>query len=67
MTDLDSILKTRDITADKGPYNESCGFASSHVGMWELDHEEGWVQNNWCCQIVVEKILEQQGDHTSQS
>ena len=21
--------------------------------MWELDHKEGWVLNNWCFQIVV--------------
>ena len=27
--------------------------------MWELDHKEGWVLNNWCFQIVVlEKTLE---------
>ena len=27
--------------------------------MWELDHKEGWVQKNWCFQIVVlEKTLE---------
>ena len=27
--------------------------------MWELDHKEGWVLNNWCFQIVMlEKTLE---------
>ena len=27
--------------------------------MWELDHNDGWVTNNWCLQIVVlEKTLE---------
>ena len=27
--------------------------------MWELDHKEGWVPENWCFQIVVlEKTLE---------
>ena len=31
MTNLDSILKSRDITADKGPYSQSYGFSSSHV------------------------------------
>ena len=32
MTNLDSILKSRDITfADKGEYNQSYGFSSSHV------------------------------------
>ena len=39
--------------ADKGPYNQSYGFSSSHVWMWELDHEEDWVLKNWYFQIVV--------------
>ena len=30
MTNLDSILKSRDIT-DKGPYSQSYGFSSNHV------------------------------------
>ena len=34
MTNLDSILKNRDITsADKGLYSQSYGFSSSHVWM----------------------------------
>ena len=34
MTNLDSILKTRDITlANKGPSSQSYGFSSSHVWM----------------------------------
>ena len=41
MTSLDSVLKSRDITADKGPYSQSYGFSSSHVWMRELDHIEG--------------------------
>ena len=32
MTNLDSILKSRDIT-DKGLYSQSCDFSSSHVWM----------------------------------
>ena len=44
---------------DKDPYSQSYGFSSSHVQMCELDHKEGWVWKNWCCQIVVlEKTLE---------
>ena len=31
MTNLDSILKSRGITADKGPSSQSYGFSSSHV------------------------------------
>ena len=33
MTHLDSVLKSRDITANKGPYSQSHGFSSSHLGM----------------------------------
>ena len=34
MTNLDSILKSRDITLPKkGPSSQSCGFPSSHVRM----------------------------------
>ena len=30
MTDLDSVLKNRDITVPtKGPYSQSCGFSGS--------------------------------------
>ena len=53
MIKLDSILKSRDITADKGLDSQSYGFSSSHVWMWELDHKEGWASKNWCFQIVV--------------
>ena len=43
----------------KGPSSQSYGFSSSHVWMWELNHKEGWVVNNWCFWIVVlEKSLE---------
>ena len=36
MTNLDSILKSRNIT-NKGPSSQSYGFSSGHVWMWELD------------------------------
>ena len=45
MTNLDSILKSRDITC-KSLSSQSYGFSSSHVWMWELDHKEGWVPKN---------------------
>ena len=38
MTNLDSILKSRDIT-NKGPSSESYVFSNSHVRMWELDYK----------------------------
>ena len=60
MTNLDSILKSRDVIfADKGPYGQNYVFSSSHVWMWELDHKEGWVLKNWCFwTVVLEKTLE---------
>ena len=60
MTNLDSILKSRDIYfGNKGPSNQGYGFSSSHVWMWELDHKEGWVLKNWCFwTVVLEKTLE---------
>ena len=33
MTNLDSILKSRDYFDNKGPSSQSCGFSSSHVWM----------------------------------
>ena len=59
MTNLDSILKSRDIICQQSPYNQSYGFSSSHVWMWELDYKESWVPKNLCFWTVVfEKTLE---------
>ena len=59
MTNLDSILKSRHILADKGLSSQSYGFSSSHVWMWELDHKESWALKNWCFwTVVLEKTLE---------
>ena len=58
MTNLDSILKSRDIT-NKGPFSQGYGFSSSHVWMWELDYKESSVLKNWCFwTVVLEKTLE---------
>ena len=41
VTNLDSILKSRDTTLQtKIHISQSCGFSSSHVQMWELDHKK---------------------------
>ena len=40
MTNLDSILKSRDYFAQKGPSSQGYGFSSSHVWMWELDYRK---------------------------
>ena len=66
VTNLDSVLKSRDITlATKCGCNQSYGFSSSHVWMWELDHKESWALKNWCFGIVMpEKTLESPLDST---
>ena len=60
MTNLGSLLESRDITLLTNRHIvKAILFFSSHVCMWDLDHEEGWVPENWCFQIVVlEKTLE---------
>ena len=41
MTNLDSILKSRDITLPtKVLSSQRYGFSSSHIWMWELHHKE---------------------------
>ena len=58
MTNLDSVLKSKDITLSTGPSSQGCGFSSGHVWLWELDYKESWAQN--CCfwTVVLEKSLE---------
>ena len=45
MTNLDSLLKNRDITlsTNKGLSSQGYGFSSNHVWMWELDLKESWA------------------------
>ena len=66
MTNPDGVLKSRrHHFADKGLYSQSYGFSSSHVQMWELDDQEGWVLKNWCFRtVVLEKTLESPLDCT---
>ena len=61
MTNLDSILKSRDITLQTG----ICLVRAMvfpvviHVWMWKLDYKESWTLKNWRFWIVVlEKTLE---------
>ena len=64
MTNLDSVLKNRDIPLPTKVYLVSSVFSSSHVWMWELDCEESWAPKNWCFWIVVlEKTLESPLDY----
>ena len=48
MTNLDSILKSKDTTLPTKVCCQSSGFSSSHVWMWELDYKESWALKNWC-------------------
>ena len=60
MTNLDSILKSRDITlSTKVCLRQRYCFSSGHVWMWELDYKESWAPKNWCFwSVVLEKTHE---------
>ena len=60
MTNLNSILKSRDITLPtNAPSSQSYCFPRNHLWVWELDHKESWVQKNFCFwTVVLEKTLE---------
>ena len=60
MTNLDSILKNRDITlSTKVHIVKAMIFSNSHVWLRELDHKENWAPKNRCFWTVVwEKTLE---------
>ena len=58
MTNLTSILKSRDITFLKVHIIKAKFFSSGHVWMWELDHKESWALKNCCFwTVVLEKTL----------
>ena len=57
MTNLDSILESRDITLP----TKICLVNAMvyHVWMWDLDYKESWAPKNWCFwAVVLEKALE---------
>ena len=60
MTNLDSILKSRDITLPtKVRLVKAMVFPVVNVWMWELDCEESWALKNWCFwTMMLEKTLE---------
>ena len=58
------IKKQRHYFTIKGQYSQNYSFSSSHVWMWKLDHNEGWVPKNWLLQtVVLEKTFEHCLDH----
>ena len=53
------IKKQRHYFSNRSPSSQNYGISSSHVWMWKLDHNEGWVPKNWCYwTVVLEKTLE---------
>ena len=59
MTNVDSVLKSRDITLLTNIFYSKLWFSSSHVWMWELDYKEDWTPKNWLFRtVVLEKTLE---------
>ena len=70
MTNLDSILKSRDILPTKVHLVKAMVFPVVTYGC-ERDYKEGWAPKNWCFwTVVLEKTWESlglQGDPTSPS
>ena len=60
MTNLDSVLKSRDITLPtKVRLVKAMVFPVVTLWMWDLDYKESWAQNNRCFWTVMsEKTLE---------
>ena len=60
MTNLDSILKSRDITLPtKVRLVKAMVFLVVMYGCWELDYKESWALKNWCFStVVLAKTLE---------
>ena len=59
MTNLDSILKSRDILCQQTSIKSRLWFFRGRVCMWELDYKESWMPKNWCFwTVMLEKTLE---------
>ena len=60
MTNLDSILKSRDIALlTQVCLVKTMVFFSGRVWIWELDYKESWAPKNWWFwTVVLEKTLE---------
>ena len=58
MTNLDSILQSKDITL-LTKVRQGYGFSNSHVWMWGLDYKESWALKNWFFwTVMLEKTLD---------
>ena len=61
MSNLDSILKSRDIALSKKIHLVKAifFFSSSCVWLWYLNYKESWALKNWCFwTLLLEKTLE---------
>ena len=65
MTNLDSVLKSRNIILlTKVCIVKAMVFSSSHIWMWELDRKESWAPKNWYFwTMVLEKTLDSPLDY----
>ena len=53
MTNVDSMLRKRHYSANKGSYSQGYGLPSGHIWLWELDCKEGRMPKNQCLQTVM--------------
>ena len=59
MTNVDSILKSRDITLLTKVHLVKAMVIQKSVWMWELDYKKSWAPKNWrFWTVVLEKTLE---------
>ena len=59
VTNLDSMLKCRDITLPTKVHLVKAMVFPVVIYGWELDYKESWVQKNWCFwTVVLERTLE---------
>ena len=65
LTNLESILKSRDITlSTKVHLVKAMVFPVVMLRMWELDYKASWAPKNWCFwTVVLEKTLESPLDY----
>ena len=59
MTNLDSVLKSRHYSVNRGLYSQHYGLPSGHVRLWELDRKGERASKNWFLwTVVLEKTPE---------
>ena len=64
MTNLDSILESRDVTLLTKVHLVKAIVFPVVIWMWELDYKESWALKNWCLwTVVLEKTLESTSDY----